>query len=1004
MLTTALNSSSSKENLFNNILLFLNHYSHEEKKFKNNRNLCKHRNINTKSIIENKISKVEKYNQIDKQMYNNNHLTKTFLSENKYIKVKRRKNNPIINRFYTLNYLIEIIIIQYILINYSFSFIRTDKNIIISHDSIITLKIKKSGFSNVFSNVYNPGTYSRLPSKITINGVNQDTINARYNLEESDNTIELIWTNSYTYSCYGLFSGCADIVEIDLSKFISSQIKIMSHMFFECTSLTSINLANFDTSKVTAMQAMFYRCEKLSSLDVSGFITSNVQYIDNMFRGCLSLTSIDVSHFDTSKVTGMGSMFSSCISLTSIDVSNFDLSKVISVDNMFVECRSLTSIDLSNFMINSVTYMDSIFAGCTNLKYINIKNFIDGRYPKPYWSPAQDYGFTGFNRMFYNVPTYLTICVDTNNPQIMSQLNTVKCYYIDCSDDWKTNFDNIKDNIIDCINNNCLLNNIITNECFEGCKNLYFNQNCKCELEKCLLCTPDSLSHGLCIICNANYYAKENDETNIGEYINCYREFKEEEEDKNEETEEKEEGTEEKEEGIEEKEEGIEEKEEGKDEEEEGKEEKEKSEEENLTEKQCYNACETCEAEGDYLVHNCLQCDSNLKFEIINNDNKYKSCFEDCNHYYYDFDGSKSKIFENYDNIKKFDNLKFLSCYKVLQTKDGLIFNIGFFIILIILLIQIFSIIVFYIKDFQKMKVKIKDISLNTNNINENKANGKQDDNINDLDINNIDNKIQTNDNILSLKKNRQIKNGQNNNSIEVDNNKKRNEMKDYQLNQLSYNMAIEYDKRTYWKYYLSLILTQHPIIFTFIFNNDYNSKIIKISLFFFCFAIHLSMHSIFYNNNIIHHIYINNGSFDFGYIIPQIIYSALISIALHLLLRILVLSNNSIMKFEENKKQKNSDIDEIKLIKKIKITSIIYFILVFIFLIFFYYYLSMFCAIYKKTQIHVLGGALISFLISLIYPFIVYFLIGFFRIYALRDEKKKREFLYSLSKILQNI
>ena len=98
------------------------------------------------------------------------------------------------------------------------------------------------------------------------------------------------------------------------------------------------------------------------------------------------------------------------------------------------------------------------------------------------------------------------------------------------------------------------------------------------------------------------------------------------------------------------------------------------------------------------------------------------------------------------------------------------------------------------------MKVKIKDISLNTNNINENKANGKQDDNINDLDINNIDNKIQTNDNILSLKKNRQIKNGQNNNSIEVDNNKKRNEMKEYQLNQLSYNMAIEYDKRTYWQ------------------------------------------------------------------------------------------------------------------------------------------------------------------------------------------------------------
>ena len=838
------------------------------------------------------------------------------------------------------------IIMRYILIKYSFSLITCNDNIIISHDSIITLKIKKSGISNVYSSTY---SYTR-PNQIKINDISQNTIKYSYNLEESDNTIELIWTTGYyPTNCYSLFEGCKDIDEIDLSKFISSQVTNMAHMFYECTSLTSINFANFDTSKVRAMYAMFYRCERLSSIDVSGFKTPQLGIIDNMFRDCISLTSIDVSSFDTSKVTGLGSMFSNCKSLTSIDVSNFDVSKVTSVDNMFNGCISLTSIDLSNFMIISVTYMDNLFVHCTNLKYINIKNFIDGDYPKPRWSP---YNFEGFNGMFYNVPTYLTICVNKNNPRIMSQLNVVNCYYIDCSDDWKINFDNIKNNIINCIKNNCVLNNIITNECFEDCKNLYFNENCKCDLEKCLLCTPDSQNLNLCTICNANFYAKENDETNSGEYINCHREEEGYYVDKN-----------------------------------------------DLTLKKCYGTCETCEAKGDDMEHNCLKCDSNLKFEIFNNNNEYKSCFEDCNNYYYDFDGSKSKTFEN---IKNLENIKFLSCYKVLQTKEGLIFNIGFFVILIILLVQIASIIFFYIKDFKNIKIKIKDITPNNNN--ENKEIIKQDDNINDLGVKSIDNKMKTNDNVLTLKKNNRNKNGQNNDLIQLKNNNKINEMNDYQLNQLSYTMAIECDKRSYWQYYLSLIITQHPISFTFIYNNDYNSKIIKISLFFVCLGIHLSIHSLFYNNDIIHHIYINNGSFDFGYIIPQIIYSTLISISLHILLRTLVLSNNSILKFEENKKEKNNEIDEKKLIKKININSIIYFILVFIFLLFFWYYLSMICAIYKKSQAHVLEGALVSFLISLIYPFIVYFLIGFFRIYSLRDEKKKRSYVYSFSKILQNI
>ena len=60
----------------------------------------------------------------------------------------------------------------------------------------------------------------------------------------------------------------------------------------------------------------------------------------------------------------------------------------------------------------------------------------------------------------------------------------------------------------------------------------------------------------------------------------------------------------------------------------------------------------------------------------------------------------------------------------------------------------------------------------------------------------------------------------------------------DEEKNNLEYNLALKYDKRTYFEYYLSLIKTKHLFIFSFFNNTDYNSKIIKIGLFLFNFAL----------------------------------------------------------------------------------------------------------------------------------------------------------------------
>ena len=225
----------------------------------------------------------------------------------------------------------------------------------------------------------------------------------------------------------------------------------------------------------------------------------------------------------------------------------------------------------------------------------------------------------------------------------------------------------------------------------------------------------------------------------------------------------------------------------------------------------------------------------------------------------------------------------------------------------------------------------------------------------------------------------------------------------DDEMNNLSYKLALEYDKRTYCEYYLSLIKTKHILIFSFYNNeNDYNSQIIKMDLFFIGFIIDVFINTLFFSDDTMHKIYEDEGTFNFIYQLPQIIYSTLISTALNILIQMLALSEDTILDFKKNKRKKNLNERVKKLKKVLRIKFILYFIICIILLIFFWYYLSMFCAIYSNTQNHLIKDTLISFGLSLLYPFGIYLLPGIFRIIALSSNKRKC--IYKICLILQMV
>ena len=236
------------------------------------------------------------------------------------------------------------------------------------------------------------------------------------------------------------------------------------------------------------------------------------------------------------------------------------------------------------------------------------------------------------------------------------------------------------------------------------------------------------------------------------------------------------------------------------------------------------------------------------------------------------------------------------------------------------------------------------------------------------------------------------------NDPIKIENNQIDGTYNDYELFSFSYKDALIYDKRTFFEYYISLIRTKHPIIFSFIPMKDYNSILIKISLFLLFFAITYTINALFFTEKKIHKIYENGGIYNYSFFLPEILCSFILSHLLYNILRAVSLSEKNIVDIKNNI-QNDKKIKQIK--KLIQCKYIFFYVIGLIFLFFFWYYLSSFCAVFKNSQIYLIKNTLLSLLFSLIYPLFINIVPCTFRLISLKDLNKNKECLYKSSKFI---
>ena len=221
------------------------------------------------------------------------------------------------------------------------------------------------------------------------------------------------------------------------------------------------------------------------------------------------------------------------------------------------------------------------------------------------------------------------------------------------------------------------------------------------------------------------------------------------------------------------------------------------------------------------------------------------------------------------------------------------------------------------------------------------------------------------------------------------------------ELNDLPFEKALKYDKRSFCKYYGYILLSSHIILNVLFIHNDYNLFVVKLGLLFMTFPINLTMNIFFYTSKSIKLNYMNalDDISTFWNNIDNSIYSSLLSTCFLIILKFICLTHGSVRALRTMRDVDKAQNKSICILRCIKIRITIYFILSFIFLIIFGFYVLCFCSVYENTQIELIKLTFTSWLISLIYPFIICFFTSIIRAIAL---KKQSGCFYKIKKILQ--
>ena len=165
-----------------------------------------------------------------------------------------------------------------------------------------------------------------------------------------------------------------------------------------------------------------------------------------------------------------------------------------------------------------------------------------------------------------------------------------------------------------------------------------------------------------------------------------------------------------------------------------------------------------------------------------------------------------------------------------------------------------------------------------------------------------------------------------------------------------------------------------------------------------------MALNCLFFVHESMHRKYTIGEDFTFVQKIPQLVFTIIVSNIMEVVLCFLSITDVHYYEIKQFSNYKDNFKKVTNIFECIKRKLVTFFIFTFLLFLFYWYLISAFCAVYINTQKIFLKDSAMSFLISLIEPFIIYGLSTILRFISLAKCCKKNsfcQFIYKLSSII---
>ena len=125
-----------------------------------------------------------------------------------------------------------------------------------------------------------------------------------------------------------------------------------------------------------SMLGMFKGCENLIDVDLTNLNTSRLENINSLFEGCNNLENVNFFNKQLYKIRETENLFNGCENLVEIEnLDKINIPTIRKANNMFKNCKVIRNINLSSIYLDKAENAKDIFHGCDKLEILDICNF-----------------------------------------------------------------------------------------------------------------------------------------------------------------------------------------------------------------------------------------------------------------------------------------------------------------------------------------------------------------------------------------------------------------------------------------------------------------------------------------------------------------------------------------------------------------------------------------------------------------------------------------------------